>query len=270
MVMGRLLVLSACLLMMVIPDAYAQEGGRIDITPRRIILETRERVGEFTILNIGSEESTVRVTLLNYRQDERGVYATLESPLDPVFDPSEIVRLSPRQFTVPAGGKQKVRFTLRKPADLPAGEYRFHIQVARATDYGPPAPSRPGTKSVGVVVNVGAAIPVVVRHNAHSVDVALSDLSYIPANRDDRPEFRFTIKRQGDISTIGQARIIWIPNGGEAEEIGVSSNLNVFHEVAERHVVVPLKHAPSGHGRFYVEYINDLTREHYADASLQQ
>ena len=79
---------------MVTPMAQA----RIDITPQKIVIDSRQRGGEFTILNLFDVENTFRIDLLNLHQDENGVYTTLEGPLNPAFDPSKIVRFSPRQF----------------------------------------------------------------------------------------------------------------------------------------------------------------------------
>lgn len=250
--------------------AIAQSGGRVDITPRRVILGPRDRSGEFTILNMSpQQQSLIRARLINYSMNEDGAYRKLEGPLNPVFDPEQIVRLSPRQFTLPPGGRQKVRFSIQRPADLPEGEYRFHILATRQSEYGPPAPVEAGERAVGVKPNIGVAIPVIVRHGNVTSGATLGDLAYTPSNKDGKPEISFTINRTGNGSTIGTATVLWLPAAGGGEQVGISSNLNVFPEIDKRNVRIALSKAPQGPGKFQVVYLNDETRTPYADATLQ-
>lgn len=264
------LILTICGVFAFAWDGFAQSGGRVDITPQRVILGPRDRSGELTLLNLSPEVSTIRVSLLNYRQNENGVYETLESPLDPAFDPEKILRLSPRQFTLPAGGRQTVRFSLRKPADLPEGEYRFHIQAIRMSEMGPQKPAAAGEKIVGVVPSFGAAIPVVVRHGKVEAAATLSDLEYVASNKHGKPQLNITINRTGNASTFGRAEAIWVPQSGTPEALGTSSNLNVFTEVSKRHAYIPLSRAVQGPGEFRVIYINEETKAPYANATLQK
>lgn len=266
-----LLTLMLSLLGIAVFESYAlAAGGRVDITPRRVILSTRERAGEFTLLNRGTENSTIRVSIINYKQDENGVYETLDGPLNPAFDPEEVLRLSPRQFTLPVEGRQKVRFSIRKPADLPAGEYRFHLVAKRLAEFGPAAPTGEGEKSITMVPNIGAAIPVIIRHGETSTSVAITDARYTPSNPQQKPELSFTLNRTGNASAIGTAKVLWIPQSGSGEEIGIMTNLNVFTEIDRRFVKVNLKRAPTEPGQFRIVYLNDETKTPYAEISLQK
>lgn len=248
--------------------AQTSGGTRIDITPRRIILESRDRTGELTLVNMGNQEGTFRIEVLNYRQSADGTYATLDGPLDPRFNPDDILRLSPRQFTIPAGGRQKVRFSLRKPADLPEGEYRFHLLATRVTEMGPPVPVESGERRVSVLTNIATAIPVVVRHGSLTVEASLHNLRYIPADQDGNPAMEFTIRRSGSAGTIGTVRAYWYPQSGQPSEIGVLRNTNLFSELSERTLTMPLQSAPSGHGRIRLVYLNDEGSGTYAEADL--
>lgn len=245
-------------------------GGRVDITPQRIILGPRDRSGEFTLLNLNDYNSTIRVSLLNYRQNEQGAYETLEAPLNPVFDPEQILRLSPRQFTLLPSGRQTVRFSIRKPADLPEGEYRFHIQAIRLGEMGPPKQMAEGELGIGMVPNFGAAIPIIIRHGKTEAGATLSDLQYVASNEKGKPQLNLTINRSGNASTIGRAEAIWVPQSGNPEAIGTSSNLNVFTEVSKRYAKIQLSRAVEGPGEFRVVYINEETKAPYANATLQK
>lgn len=268
---ARMTFFIAAMIAMVLGSvATPQAAERIDIAPRRIILEPRERSSEITLLNLGDKDGTFRIEILNYRQDENGTYTRLDAPLDPAFPPEDILRLSPRQFTLPSGGRQKVRFSIRKPAELPDGEYRFHILATRMSEFGPPAPVGEGEKDVGMIMNISTAIPVVVRHGSTNVTATLSNLHYVAANADGKPEMKFTINRTGNISTIGSIKAYWQAPGSEAVEIGGVTNVNVFTEISQRHVAIPLKTALQGNGTIRVVYMNDQEQAPYAEASLSR
>lgn len=244
--------------------------SRIDITPRRVVIEARERSGEITLLNLGNDEGTFRIALLNYRQGEDGVYTRLESPLNPIFDPEQVLRLSPRQFTLPSQGRQKVRFSIRKPADLPDGEYRFHILATRMADFGPPSPIGQGEKVAAMATNIATAIPVIVRHGQTQVSATITDLSYMPANAEGKPEAKLTINREGNISTLGVLKAYWTPAGGQPQDVGTLANMNVFTDITKRFVAMPLKISLDGPGTLRIVYTMDKTQEIYAEASLQR
>lgn len=266
-----MLIRSVLLFLLATFVCLAVAEARVDITPRRVILNPRDRAGEFTLLNMGDKEGTIRVAIINYSQDENGVYKILEGPLNPAFDPEALIRLSPRQFTIAPEGRQKVRFSVRKPADLPDGEYRFHLIATQLADQGPPTPElAAGEKKINVSTNVGAAIPVIVRHGAVEASATLSNPVYTESNKDGRPELKVDINRSGNASTIGTIRIYWSPAGGESQEIGYATNINVFNEITLRHVTIQLKDKAAGSGTFRVVYINDENGTPFAETQLQR
>jgi len=212
-------------------DSYAQSsGGRVDITPQRVVLGPRDRSGEITLLNLGDAPGTIRVSVLNYKQDENGIYETLEHPLNPAFAPEQILRLSPRQFTLPAGGRQTVRFSIRKPADLPEGEYRFHIQAIRLMESGPPKPLPKGEKGAGMIPNFGAAIPVIIRHGQTSAQATLSDLQYVAMDeKTGKAAIKMDIHRTGNAGILGRAEAMWIPRHRQARSLGHCKQSECFY-----------------------------------------
>ena len=259
-------ILALLLLTLVIGFAPIAEA-RIDILPRKIVIDSRERSGELTILNLFQEESTFRMSLLNYRQDENGTYETLETPLNSSFDPANVVRFSPRQFTLTRGGRQKVRLSVRKPADLPEGEYRFHIKALRLA-----APPTDG-ETVSVVANVGVAIPVVVRHGNVEGRASIQNMRLVDQTNTEsgKPELHVDIERTGNGSTLGSLDVIWERSGEQPQIIGQISNMNIFTEVSKRYVKIPLRTLPYGSGTVKVVYKNDVKKgEIYDEATLQR
>ena len=156
--MFRRILLTTAVLLSSINFAHA----RVDILPHLLVIEPRERASEVNVLNLSETLNKYDLKIIHYKQDENGIYTTLEEPLSPLFDPEKIVRMSPKEFTLEGMGRQKVRIALRKPSDLPEGEYRFHL-VSRGYEVEPEETSN-GDVAVAVKINLGVAIPVIVRH----------------------------------------------------------------------------------------------------------
>ncbi len=242
--------------------------ARIDIIPRKIIIENRERSGELTILNLTNEQSTFRMDILSFKQDEQGIYETLESPLNPAFDPESIVRFSPRQFTLKAGGRQKVRISLRKPANLPEGEYRFHIKALRLAQ-----PSENLKNGIYMHANIGVTIPVVIRHGQTEAQATISDVKLMSPQKTEknRPELHLQINRQGTESAVGKLEVFWKPENSQEKKIGNMGHMNVFTDISKRFVKVPLTEMPYGNGTITVRYLKELEEGAiYDEVSLQR
>lgn len=252
---------------MLTPFSHSAEA-RLDIVPRKIVIENRERSGELTILNLTNEMSTFRMDILSYRQNEHGIYEELETPLSPVFNPESIVRFSPRQFTLKAGGRQKVRISLRKPANLPEGEYRFHIKALRLAQ-----PSPDLENGVYMHANIGITIPVIVRHGKTDAQATISDVKLISAAKSEKgkPELHLQINRQGTESAVGKLEVLWKPANGQEKKIGNMGHLNVFTDITKRLVKIPLSEMPYGNGIITVRYLKELDEGAlYDEVSLQR
>src|SRR5690606_18933622 len=102
---------------------------------------------------------------------------------------------SPRQFTLAPGSTQVVRIAVRKPADLPPGEYRSHLSFDRLPDSDAGAtnienvnkPTSPNEIGVQVTALLGVSIPVIVRHGETSAEVSVSNIQLKPPLTPDQP-----------------------------------------------------------------------------------
>lgn len=234
--------------------AYA---ARVDVLPRKILLDDRQRSADITLLNLGDKPGIVRISMISYAQDEKGEYKELAAPLNPAFDPEKLVRISPKQFALPPGGRQKVRLSIQKPADLPDGEYRFHIK-ALSFDEGDFSVRRTPVRGSGTSIktNVAVAIPVVVRKGALSTGAKLGNIRYLSAEQSGtkQPALQLDITRTGAAGTMGTLHAY--SESGGPREIGILNNVNVFSEIKTRTVVIPLREVPPGNIR--LQYVNDF------------
>jgi len=247
-----------CLLFIVSSQLHA----RVDMIPHKLVIENRERSGEVIILNLSDEIHDYDLDAIHYRQNEDGAYEILEAPLSPLFDPRDVIRMSPQRFQLSGKGRQKVRLSLRKPSDLPEGEYRFHLRAKadkREQD-------KQANENVGISMNIkfGIAIPIIIRHGDLSATGTIGNFELVGPSRSasGKPELKFTASRQGNASTLGRVDVAWAADGQNFEDIGFITNFNIFTEIDKRFGAVPLDKLPSG-GTVRVLYTDTITDEVY-------
>jgi len=129
----------AALLSAQAPPALTGGVGDLLVAPTRVVFEGRKRSAELNLSNIGTARATYRVSLIRMEMDESGGFK--EKGLDPGAEGIQsLFRFSPREVTLEPQESQTVRIQVRKPAELPAGEYRLHI-VFRAVPTTAPIPA---------------------------------------------------------------------------------------------------------------------------------
>jgi len=235
--------------------------ARVDILPRKILIEDRQRSADITIMNLGDETETMRLSLISYRQKEDGTYETLETPLNPAFDPATAVRFSPRQFTLPPNGRQKIRLSIQRPADLPDGEYRFHV---KAVSYDNPVEAQSGIRtpkrgnSLALEMNIAVVIPVIVRKGDLTSTAKIENVTLLAPSENEygKPALKYDIVRTGTGGVMGTLLAFHETPGQEPAQIAITSNLNVFSELDRRTVIVPMEKAPAA-GNIRLRYTSD-------------
>jgi hypothetical protein len=143
-----------------------------------------------------------------------------------------------------------VRLQVRKPADLPPGEYRSHLLLyAIPIDEGT-APGIPELtdKEIGIrLIPISrVSIPVIVREGELAATAALGDLAVQPGSADTAPSLSFDLRRGGERSLYGDVTVTYVPaDGGSARVVGEIKGLAVYTPNEVRRVRMPL-HPPPG------------------------
>ena len=256
-------------------------AGDLLVAPTRVILEGRTRSAEVTLVNVGREPATYRVTLLHLAMTETGELKEIEKPDPGAPFADDLVRFSPRQVTLAPNASQIVRLQLRLPAELSAGEYRSHL-LFRAIPNEDTAPERrieskaetkPGELSVQLIPIYGISIPLIVRHGQTSATAGLTDLAFDPAAGSEGPALRCRLTRAGNQSVYGNISVTFRPaQGGAPRVVGTMNGVAVYPPLAARSVQVPLQAPPglslSG-GRLEVAFSKPEEKgERLADASV--
>ena len=242
--------------------AWAQ--GTLVISPTRVVLEGRTRSVEVTLINTGTVTTSYRIRFKNMRMREDGALEEIEEPGPGDLFADHMMRYAPRQVVLEPGVAQTVRILLRKPKDLPPGEYRSHLEFVtvpdetagtdvEALDLGE------GEIRVSIRMLFGVSIAVIVRHGELSATVAVSDLVLEAGDDPDAPlALSLRLDRSGDRSVYGDMTVTFKPDGGGGEiEVGLIRGIAVYTPNESRAVQIRLR-PPEGvaleGGRLHVAY----------------
>ncbi len=227
------------------------------IMPVYAAFQDRERTTDITVLNTDDKNVTYRLSWLNQKQGTDGSYTISETPINPAMDFTKSVFFSPRQVSLQPNGKQNIRLSVRRPADLPDGEYHSHLKIQ---SIGSPETINAGNVpqdsiAMALAVNPGFAIPVIVRSGKYNATAKISDPQFIPAAQaNEMPRLQFVINRAGTHGTMGKIDVYWTPTGGKEQVIGLLNNVNVFTEVDKRLVRLTLTQANIPNGTVRIVY----------------
>lgn len=229
------------------PAAKAQGAGDLVVSPTRVVLEGRDRSAQLGLVNKGSETATYRITVINMHMSEDGNMTEVAKPVEGQQFAGNLFRYSPRQVTLEPGASQAIRLLLRKPKDLPDGEYRSHMMMRAVPDAA--GQSVENTSGSGATVRLipvfGIAVPIIVRHGKVAYDMSVSDMAFVPPSEQDQlPKIRFKLNRTGNRSSYGDLTAT-LTVGGKEIVLSEIFRLAVYTPNASRTVEMTLR-VPDG------------------------
>jgi hypothetical protein len=226
--------------------AKAQSAGDLVVSPTRVVLESRTRSAQLGLVNKGSETATYRISVINMSMSEDGGMTEVAKPVDGQQFADSLFRYSPRQVTLEPGASQAIRLLLRKPKDLPDGEYRSHIMMrAVPKDSGQSVENTGTGAAVRLIPVFGIAVPIIIRHGKVDYAMSLSDISFMaPSEENPLPKIRFNLNRTGNRSSYGDLTATLTADG---KDVVVSQifRLAVYTPNASRSVEMALR-VPDG------------------------
>lgn len=227
----------------------AQSSGDLVVAPTRVVFEGRTRSAQLGLVNKGAGAATYRISVINMRMGENGQLTEIAEPEPGQQFADRLFRYSPRQVTLEPGASQAIRLLLRKPKDLPPGEYRSHLMMRAVPEEGGQSVETDGPSGGGISVTLipifGIAIPVIVRHGDLDYSAEISELEYVkPAEADQLGRIRFNLSRTGDRSTFGDLTAT-INDGGNEVVLAQVMRLAVYTPNKNRVVEMPLR-VPQG------------------------
>lgn len=226
------------------PDGSVGGMGDINIYPRRIVMDRRQRVASVGLYNKMPADGEYEISVVNMVMTDSGKiipFSNLPENTDTsrVKTAGDMLRWSPRRVLLPGSEAQTVRIMARPPADLPDGEYRAHftvVSVPADVDEGfsiddALTMADKGAGNVGVTIRprFGISIPVILRIGETTLEVGLQDFAF--SRTEDGVQVALTVTRKGTRSAYGDL-IITAP--GQDEPLVMARGIGVYPEIAER------------------------------------
>jgi hypothetical protein len=236
-----------------VPEGSVGGMGDINVYPRRIVMDRRQRVASVGLYNKMPFEGEYEVSVENMIMTGNGrifPFNNLPEQLDTskVKTASDMLRWSPRRVLLLGSEAQTVRIMARPPADLPDGEYRAHftvVSVPSDVDDGfsindALSQTKQGEGNVGVVIRprFGISIPVIVRVGDTTLEVGLQEFAIVQS--ESGPQVSLVITRSGTRSAYGDL-IITAP--GQDEPLVIARGIGVYPEIDARTVQLALNPA---------------------------
>jgi len=249
--------------------AAPRHAGRGDlmVAPTRLVFEGTTRSASVDLMNTGAAPTLYRISLDRMRMLEDGRIVAVDEPLAGERFANGLVIHSPRQVLLQPGVAQTVRLLVRRPADLPAGEYRSHLtfravpteasQGAALLDAQEPAGTS-GAMSVSLLANLGISIPVIVRQGPGDARVSVTELTLeAPSTQGAPATLRLELAREGNVSVYGDL-VALLHRGLEAPRtMGLARGVAVYAPNTSRSFQLALPAVPGDGlhgGEIVVEY----------------
>ena len=221
--------------------AATEARADLTITPKRVVFQARDRSATVTLLNITDHENTYRFSWQIKKAMPDGKYEAMPFNKDP-HGVASMVIFSPRQVTIGPHGHQTIRLSLRRPSDLPTGEYRAHLMLTRLAHEEGPQKQDPNAKELSMEINVNLSfsIPVIVRQGEDkALKVSLSEPALRLAGKGAVLDVNIN-RDAGTFSTYGDVTVFWQPPKGKEVVIGSLTGVALYPEVKTRKIAVPI------------------------------
>ena len=210
------------------------------VHPKRVIFDGKTRTATVTLVNNDPETYTYRITWQMLRMTDQGKLERFDTEVEGeggVSHAHTMLRYAPRQVTVAPGVAQTVRIMLRKPKELPDGEYRAHMLFLRE-----PKQMSMGDDEDGLAITLnvlyGLSIPIFVRQGELDVDVAIDDIE--TAREGDVVNMSIQLSRTGNRSVYGDLDVL-LKSAGEDLVLGTVRGVGIYTEAGRRTVPVALQ-----------------------------
>lgn len=224
--MRNLLFLGALALIVFSSFAHAN----VSLSKHRIYFDGNNRTDALQLRNTGASSIEFSADLSLVAMSEEGkIYPVDQDKLSAI----SLVRFSPKRGAIQPGGRQALRFALRKPAGLEDGEYRATLNLVTSL-------KNNAQGNVNLNSKFAYNIPIIVRHGRVSAQTELLEPQLIVTGGVPHVEVWQTL--QGNRSLFGN--FVLMDESGQ--EVGVLNGVATYLPLQRRKVLIPLSTEVSG------------------------
>lgn len=241
---GLLLTILSVLLFF--PLAIHAANVMLMLNPVRVLFVDRHRSVKLSVGNPNDVTVPYKVSLVTMRRGVDGKLYRPEKETEEELFVKKMIRFSPRRAIIAPKERQVLKLMVRKPADLPDGEYQTRVQIIPLENQGKSEQEEQSQegKKFEIDMIVGVTIPVIIQHgDVHSkiepISFVFQELSEVPSGL----AASVKLKRIGNCSAFGDVVIYFSPDPSKSEikEIGRGRQVAIYVQEDMRNVVIPLE-----------------------------
>lgn len=218
------------------------EDTAVLIAPTRVVFEGRTRATTVKLINPNKTSQTYKISLVSIRMDEYGTRTEVPEPNEAELFARSMVQFSPKRAVIPPQGWQTVRVMVKKPADLPEGEYRAQLKVSPVPGEKTPD-SQGNTENIAINIDIvfHVSIPIIIRHG--KVDAAVAPLAPRLIARDQGHFLETKIERSGAASVFADVKAFFTPLDppGKRIPVGEVKGISIYAQNPYQTVYLPVK-----------------------------
>ncbi|MBM9537093.1 hypothetical protein [Desulfobulbus alkaliphilus] len=240
------------------------------VTPIRAVFTDRQRAVEVRVSNLSDESITYAISLVSMRRDAEGQLYQVEDEMETEEERlvKDMIRFSPRRATIKPREQQSIKLMVRKPQDLPPGEYQTRLSISPLEDPAQGQATLSGIRADEhmtflVDVLVTSTIPVIIQHGDIAPEVTPIALT-LPAQNADPENLRASVRlgRHGEGSAFGRLVLRYLPadNPRAERQVGHLEGIVLYRPETEREYSVPMHNVSSldlSSGTIRVEFLPD-------------
>ena len=229
--------------------------ARLLISPLYIVMEGRDRKSEVVVVNSGNQEVIYQLKWqLSEQVEGLGGFVDVEEQEGRIYL-HDFAVFSPRQFTLQPGKKQTIRMAVRRPADLPEGEYKTHLQFASQAINREQEVVRDGKARFRAKLNYSYSIPVIYRVGDYDLQVELGNPTMNVSQSNQNLVLNLPIRRSGKHGTLAHIQVYHQPLGGKEILLSEIAGGSVYPEITSRNVEIPLPVRTLQNGNLRIVYM---------------
>lgn len=212
------------------------------IAPTRVVFEGRTRAATVKLINPNKTPQTYKISLVSIRMDEYGTRTEIPEPNEAELFARSMVQFSPKRAVIPPQGWQTVRVMVRKPKDLPEGEYRSQLKVSPVPGEKKPD-SRENTENIAINIDIvfHVSIPIIIRHG--KVDAAVAPLASRLITKGQDYFLETKIERSGSSSVFADVKAFFTPLDppGQRIPVGEVKGISIYAQNPDQTIHLPVK-----------------------------
>ncbi len=217
----------------------------IMLSPLRVNFENRDRYAKVTVINQDREKPVrFNISTVTLRMDDQGrMFEPQESSASETVA-RRMLRFSPSTAIISPGGKQVLRLMLKKPSNLPEGEYLTYLSAQPEDVVKEESVEKDsgGRVSLDLDIMVGVRIPVVIRHGELDVSVRASGLGF-HRMKSGQLAADVVLEREGSRSCVLGIKLEQELPSGDVIKLGEKGRAVIYTPLKKRLVQVPLERA---------------------------